>query len=111
MKEFLYNKDNPSESYDLFSNTNPKDTIPIKYKNLTDVEETISKLEKLYKNKKYEHKRITQVAMIMYVRLRLLKDKKHKEYLLSQRYFEFLKKRTKLSENERRKIIFSKNNF
>ena len=106
-REFLYNKDNPDKSHDIFGNANPDDTIPIKYKTLSDVKDTIMNLEKLYKSKTYEHKRISQVAMIMYVRLKLLKEKKEKEYKLSKEYFEFLKERTKLSESLRRKSKFS----
>lgn len=73
---------------------NPNDTIHIKYKTIQDVNNTINKLEKLYKSKKYTHKRIKQVAMIMKVRLRVLKTKKPKQYTLI--YFDFLGKRTKL---------------
>ena len=86
---------------------NPNDTIPIKYTTLDDVKNTIKKLEKLYKSKKYTHKRIWQVGMIMKVRLEVLKDKKPKEYKLSKKYFEFLGKRTKLSGEERYKFTFT----
>ena len=51
----------------------------IKYKTIQDVKNTINKLEKLYKSKKYTHKRIKQVAMIMKVRLRVLKNKKPRQ--------------------------------
>jgi hypothetical protein len=100
-KRFLYYPDNPNKSFDVYINKNPKDTIPIKYKTLDDVKETIRKLERLYKEKKYPHKRIWQVGMIMKVRLEVLKDKKPKEYQLSKKYFEFLGKRTKLSDSQR----------
>ena len=50
-----------------------EDTIKIKYTTLQDVKQTIKKLERLYKTKKYSHKRIWQVAMIMRVRLNVLK--------------------------------------
>jgi hypothetical protein len=63
-------------------------------------------LERLYKAKKYPHKRIWQVGMIMKVRLEVLKDKKPREYALSNRYFKFLSTRTKLSEDERYKSTF-----
>ena len=36
------------ESYDLYSDANPKDTIRIKYKTINDVKATIKKLEKIY---------------------------------------------------------------
>ena len=107
-KDFLFNPKNPKKSFDVYIDKNPKDTIPIKYTNLKDVKDTINKLEKLYKQGKYPHKRISQVAMIMMVRLRVLKDKKPKEYKLSEKYFNFLKKRTKLkSDKERKNLIFN----
>ena len=90
-KEFLFNPNNPKKSFDVYIDKNPKDTIPIKYKTIDDVKNTIKKLERLYKNNKYPHKRISQVAMIMMVRLRVINDKDNR-YKLSKRYFEFLKK-------------------
>ena len=59
--------------------------------------------EKLYKTNKYPHKRIWQVGMIMYVRLKVLKDKKPNEFKLSQKYFRFLGKRTKIKDDTKRK--------
>jgi hypothetical protein len=106
-KQFLYNPNNPKKSFDVYIDKNPNDTIPIKYTTLDDVKNTIKKLEKLYKSKKYTHKRIWQVGMIMKVRLEVLKDKKPKEYKLSKKYFEFLGKRTKLSGEERYKFTFT----
>ena len=105
-KRFLYHPDNPNKSFDVYIVKNPKNTIPINYKTVDDVKDTINKLERLYKNKKYSHKRIWQVGMIMKVRLEVLKDKKPKEYELSKKYFEFLGKRTKLSEKERYLYVF-----
>ena len=107
-KEFLFNPDNPKKSFDVYIDKNPKDTIKIKYTTLRDVKDTIKKLEKLYKSGKYPHKRISQVSMIMMVRLKVMKDKKPKHYNLANRYFEFLKKRTKVKgEKERKKLIFN----
>ena len=106
-KQFLYNPNNPKKSFDVYIDKNPNDTIPIKYTTLDDVKNTIKKLEKLYKSKKYTHKRIWQVGMIMKVRLEVLKDKKPKEYKLSKKYFEFLGKRTKLNDEERYKVTFT----
>ena len=104
---FLYNPNNPKKSFDVYIDKNPKDTIHIKYKTLDDVKNTILKLETLYKNKKYTHKRIWQVGMIMKVRLEVLKNKKPKEYALSKKYFNFLKSRTKEKTfEERKKLIF-----
>ena len=45
--------------------------------------------------------------MIMYVRLKVLKNKKSKEYNLAKKYFKFLGKRTKIkNEIERKKLNF-----
>lgn len=106
-KRFLYNPNNPKKSFDVYIDKNPNDTINIKYTTTDDVKNTINKLEKLYKTKKYPHKRIWQVGMIMKVRLEVLKDKKPEQYKLSKKYFDFLGKRTKLSENERYKLTFT----
>ncbi len=68
---------------------------------MDDVKATIRKLERLYKDKKYTHKRIWQVGMIMKVRLEVMKDKKPKEYHLAKKYFDFLGIRTKMNEYDR----------
>ena len=107
IKNFLFNPGNPDKSFDVYIDKNPDDTIPIKYTTLTDVKETIEKLERLYKAKKYSHKRIWQVGMIMKVRLKVMKAKKPAEYKLAERYFQFLKHRTDLSDEERYKIVFT----
>ncbi len=111
-KEYLYNKNNPKKSRDVYSDDNPKDTIPIKYSTMEQLEETIKKLEKLFKSKKYTHKRIFQVGMIIKVRMEIIyryrktrfKKSKNvtKRYKLSLRYYNFLKKRTKLKTLEDR---------
>jgi hypothetical protein len=106
VKTFLYNPKNPKKSFDVYIDKNPNDTISIKYKTVQDVKNTINKLEKLYKSKKYTHKRIKQVAMIMKVRLRVLKNKKPQQYNLAKKYFDFLGKRTKLDNKKRYKFIF-----
>ena len=108
-KQFLYNTNNPKKSFDVYIDKNPKDTIHIKYTTIEDVENTIEKLEKLYKNKKYSHKRIWQVGMIMKVRLKVLQLKKPRQYALANKYFKFLGKRTKLSEKDRYNISFDYN--
>jgi hypothetical protein len=105
-RTFLYNPNNPKKSFDVYIDKNPKDTIHIKYTTLEDVKNTINKLEKLYKNKKYTHKRIWQVGMIMKVRLEVLKNKKPKQYNMSKKYYEFLGKRTKLDNKTRYKSVF-----
>ena len=106
-KRFLYHPNDPKKSFDVYIDKNPKDTIHIKYTTLEDVQNTIDKLEKLYKNKKYTHKRIWQVGMIMYVRLKVLKDKKPEQYALANKYFIFLGKRTKLDEKSRYTLSFN----
>ena len=94
------------ENYDLYSDANPKDTIRIKYATLDDVKDTIKKLEKLYKSGKYPHNRISQVVNVMTQRLRVIdKDNRFK---LSNKYFDFLKARTReKSEDKRKKMIFN----
>ena len=106
-KRFLYNPNNPKKSFDVYIDKNPKYTIHIKYTTLEDVQNTINKLEKLYKTKKYSHKRIWQVGMIMKVRLEVLKNKKPQQYSLSKKYLDFLSNRTKLDKNERYAVIFT----
>ena len=108
-KQFLFNPTNPKKSFDVYIDKNPKDTIHIKYTTIEDVKNTIDKLEKLYKNKKYSHKRIWQVGMIMKVRLKVLQGKKPKQYALANKYFEFLGQRTKLSEKDRYNVSFEYN--
>ena len=105
-KHFLYNPNDPKKSFDVYIDKNPEDTIPIKYTTTEDVKNTITKLERLYKAKKYSHKRIWQVGMIMKVRLEVLKKKKPEQYALSKRYFEFLSKRTDLNGPERYRSVF-----
>ena len=105
-KQFLFNPENPKKSFDVYIDKNPKDTIHIKYTTLEDVKNTIDKLEKLYKNKKYTHKRIWQVGMILKVRLKVLQRTKPKQYALANKYFKFLGKRTELSETDRHIIPF-----
>jgi hypothetical protein len=106
-KHFLFNPENPKKSFDVYIDKNPTDTINIKYTTIDDVKNTIDKLEKLYKNKKYTHKRIWQVGMIMYVRLKVLRNKKPNEYALANKYFNFLGQRTKLEQKARYKLSFT----
>ena len=114
-KQFLYNPDDPSKSFDVYIDKNPKDTIPIKYTTVKDVKDTIKKLERLYKTKKYPHKRIWQVGMIMKVRLEAMLKHKTKKYPnakkvkqrfnLANKYFKFLGKRTKKKDFKSRKAM------
>ncbi len=95
------------KNYDLYSDANPKDTIRIKYATLKDVKDTIKKLEKIYKNNTKPHNRISQIVNVMTQRLKVINDK-DKRFLLSKKYFEFLKERTKIKkESERKKLNFS----
>ncbi len=105
-KSFLFNPNNTDKSFDVYIDKDPSDTIPIKYSNLSDVRKTIRLLERLYKSGEYPHKRISQVAMVLMVRLRVLQNTKPKEYELALEYFEFLKERTKHSEEDRYKLVF-----
>ena len=55
-KTFLYNPNDPKKKgFDVYIDKNPNDTIHIKYTTIEDVKNTIRKLEKLYKQKKYTH--------------------------------------------------------
>ena len=105
-KQFFFNPKNPDKSFDVYIDKNPKDTINIKYTNINDVKDTIKKLEKLYKSGKYPHNRISQVVNVMTQRLRVIdKDNRFK---LSNKYFDFLKSRTReKSEEKRKKMIFN----
>jgi hypothetical protein len=105
-KQFLYNPNNPKKSFDVYIDKNPKDTIHIKYTTIEDVKNTIHTLEKLYKTKKYTHKRIWQVGMIMKVRLKVLQSKKPLQYALANKYFKFLGNRTKMNNKNRYKSHF-----
>lgn len=106
-RTFLYNPNNPKKSFNVYIDKNPNDTIPIKYKTVEDVRDTISRLELLYKQKKYPHKRIWQVGMIMKVRLEVLKDIKPRQYRLAEKYFRFLGKRTHMNDKERYRTSFT----
>lgn len=116
-KQFLFNPNNYKKSFDVYIDKNPKDTINIKYTTIDDIKNTINKLEQLYKKKKYTHKRIWQVGMIMKVRLEVINKYKATKYPnakkiqqrfnLANKYFNFLGKRTKLSESKRRNLTFN----
>lgn len=106
-KQFLYNPNDPKKSFDVYIDKNPKDTISIRYKTLNDVKKTIRKLERLYKQGEYPHKRIWQVGMILKVRLHVLRNKKPQEYKLAEKYFKHLGNRTKIkNETNRKKYTF-----
>tara|TARA_Y100000114_G_scaffold144391_1_gene152915 strand:+ start:646 stop:975 length:330 start_codon:yes stop_codon:yes gene_type:complete len=90
----------------LYTDENPKDTIPLKFSTLSDVKKTINKLEKLYKSGKRPHVRISQVAQVLEQRLRFVQGAKER-HKLAQKYTNFLKQRTKLKGDERKKLTFS----
>ena len=110
-QQYFFNPDNPKISFDVYINKNPSDTISIKYTTLEDINNTIKKLEKLYKSKKYTHKRIWQVAMIMKVRLDVIKKNSphikniNQRLKLATKYYNFLKKRTQKKTFEERKNL------
>ena len=112
-RPFLFNPNNPRTSFDVYIDKDPSDTIPIKYTTVKDVKDTINKLERLYKQGKYTHKRIWQVGMILKVRLGAMKKYKktkypnakfvNERYILAEKYFKFLGQRTKIKGDESRK--------
>lgn len=96
------------ENYDLYSDANPNDTVNIEYKTLKDVKETIKRLEKIYKSGSKPHRRIVQITNVMTQRLRVITEKTGKgfnRYNLSKRYFDFLKSRTRVKSEEKRKEL------
>ncbi len=116
-KQFLYNPNDPKKSFNVYIDKNPSDTIKIKYTTLEDVKNTIKKLERLYKSRKYSHKRIWQVGMIQKVRLEVINKYKktkyknaknvYRRYKLSNDYFKFLGERSKKKTfEERKKMVF-----
>ena len=96
------------KKYDLYSDANPKDTVKINYTTLKEVTDTIKKLEKLYKSGSKPHRRIVQITNVMTQRLRVITEKTGKggnRYKKSKRYFDFLKSRTKVKGEEKRKAM------
>jgi hypothetical protein len=95
---------------DLFTDANPSDTINIKYKTLDDIKNTINILEKQYKTGNHTHKRISQIANLMKIRVGLIRNHSMPEYKLVNNYTFFLKQRTlKHTLSSRRKLIFKPN--
>ena len=93
--------------YDLFSDKNPKESIRIQYSDMNKIKDTIKKLESLYKKDKYSHTRIVQVANVMNQRVKVQYGENTNKYKLTNKYFNFLKSRTKLKkESERKKLSF-----
>ena len=97
------------ENYDLFSDANPKDTVRIKYDTIENLNKTIKKLERLYKNNKIKHNRNSQITNVLVQRLRVIVKNTNKgkdRFKLATRYFDFLKRRTKEKEDKRRALSF-----
>ena len=64
----------------------------------------INKLEKMYKSNKITHSRNSQITNVMTQRLRVI-NPKDKRLMLSKKYFDFLKSRTKIkNEKDRKKL-------
>ena len=109
-KEFLFNKNNPAKSFDVYIDKNPSDTIEMRYATIDDVKKTIRNLEKIYKRGEKPHTRISKNAMILKVRLRVINEKTGKgndRLELAKKYSEFLKQRTKIKgDEERKKLVF-----
>ena len=110
-QQYFFNPNNPKLSFDVYINKNPSDTISIKYTTIEDINNTIKKLERLFKKQEYTHKRIWQVAMIMKVRLDVIKKNSphikniNSRVKLATKYYNFLKKRTQEKTFEDRKKL------
>jgi aldehyde:ferredoxin oxidoreductase len=86
------------KKYDLYSDANPKDSFRMKYSTIAETKETIKRLKKHEKGKKYSHARIVQIANVLTQRLRVIYNNTGKgktRYELANRYFEQLKRKTK----------------
>ena len=91
-REFLYNPDNPSKSFDVYIDKDLLIQYLLNIRPLKMLKILSRNLKRLYKNGEYMHKRIWQVGMIMYVRLKVLKDKKPKEFKLQKDILNILEK-------------------
>ena len=89
----------------LYTDENPKDTVPIKFSTVKDVKDTIKNLEKLYKSKERPHVRISQIAQVMRQRMAVI-NKNDERYKIANRNSEFLKDRTKQKPDQRMKMVF-----
>ena len=90
----------------LYTDENPRDSVRIQYKTMTDTKNTIKKLERLYKSGTRPHIRISQIAQVLEQRLRFIDLKKgDKRHELAKKYTDFLKERTKEKTEEKRKKL------
>ena len=93
------------DKYDLYSDADPSDSIPIEYSTIRETENTIKRLERLRKTEAYSHKRIVQVANVMLQRLRVIYnnyDKGKTRFQIAQRYFNKLKRITAKRSKDRK---------
>lgn len=112
----LNKKNTYFNNYDVYFNPKPEDTVRIKYATFEEVKFTINKLESLFKRKLRPHVRISKIANVLCQRLRIIFEQTKKKstrtdikkrYMLSKRYFEFLKSRTKVkSFKDRKALVF-----
>lgn len=72
---------------DLYTDDNPKNTIPIRFKTVDDVKRTIQTLKRLRRTRRYSQKRIKMVALVLYGRLKVVKDTKPIQYRLAKNYY------------------------
>lgn len=71
----------PEQHSNLYTNEDPSNTIPIRFRTIQDVKNTIKRLERLRKAKKYTRVRISQVAHVLEQRTRFMKGNElAKEY-------------------------------
>jgi hypothetical protein len=91
----------------LYTDENPKDTLSIKFSSLSDVKQTIKKIERQYKAGKIDHKRASQIAQVLEQRIRFMKNKPADRHRLAKKYTDFLKQRTKMNSIDRKKLKFS----
>ena len=103
-KQYLYNPNEPSKSFDVYIDKNPKDTIPIKYTTVKDVKNTIKKLERLYKTKSIHIKNM--IGMIMEVRLEAMLKHKPKNILMqkSKQRFNLANNTSNFEANKRKNL-------
>jgi len=104
-QDFLFNRLNSNTSYDAYILKNRKNTLSINYKNISDMKNTIRKLECLYKTRKLSHRRISEVALVMMQKLKSERKTKAVQYILSRKYLKFLNKRSARVTFQDRKLM------
>jgi len=110
--KFFFNPKNPKTSFDIYKDKNPQDTVNIKYSTKKETEDTVKKIESLYKKGTIDHRRAVQIALILMLRTRIIAEKNPKidkgRSKIAKSYHEFLtKKRTPIkNQKERKKLKF-----